>query len=78
MFMNAEAVETTRSGKPPVTALALVSTSVRSKKAPEFIRNTFGPATDGPVWIQSLGNDRDGDEQPKHIVTRDTAHCQVG
>jgi phage/plasmid-associated DNA primase len=77
MFMNAEAMQTARSRKPPVTALALVPTNnVGSQIAPDFIRSTFGAGTDKPVWIQSLGNDRDGSEQPKHIATRDTAQIE--
>jgi hypothetical protein len=44
-----------------------------SQEALDFIKTVFGPTTEAPVWIMSLGNDRDGDEAPRHIATRDMA-----
>lgn len=40
-------------------------------KSTDFLKAVFGPVTTSPVWIQSLGNDRDGGEAPKHVATRD-------
>jgi hypothetical protein len=37
----------------------------------DFIKAVFGPVTESPVWIQSLGNERDGPEKSRHIATRD-------
>lgn len=42
-------------------------------KSTDFLAAIFGPGTESPVWIQSLGNDRDGGEAPKHVATRDMA-----
>jgi P4 family phage/plasmid primase-like protien len=39
-------------------------------EAVEFIKTIFGPVTESPVWIQSLGNPGT-DEKPKHVATRD-------
>jgi P4 family phage/plasmid primase-like protien len=36
-----------------------------------FIRAIFGPSTSHDVFLTSLGNDRDGGEAPRQVVTRD-------
>ena len=44
-----------------------------SQTAVDFIKDVFSPVTDNPVWIQSIGNQRDGGERPQHIATREMA-----
>lgn len=42
-----------------------------SEQAIEFIKAAFGPTTELPVHVCSLGNDRDGPHAPKMVNTRD-------
>jgi RepB DNA-primase from phage plasmid len=43
-----------------------------SHGAADFIKAVFGPVTESPVWIQSLGNPG-SDARPESIATRDPA-----
>jgi len=47
-----------------------------SQVAVDFIKDVFGPVSDAPVWITSLGNDRDGGEAPRHLATRDSSQIE--
>lgn len=44
-----------------------------AEQAIEFIKMAFGPTTEMPVHVCSLGNDRDGPHQPRFVSTRDTS-----
>jgi D5-like protein len=62
---------------PPLAELChddapICANNAGSHDAAEFIRAVFGPVTENPVWIQSLGN-AGSDEQSRHVATRDTA-----
>lgn len=58
----------------PITAPALVPADAAQSQ--DFIKAVFGPVTEKPVWIQSLGNDRDGGELPRQLATRDTSQIE--
>jgi P4 family phage/plasmid primase-like protien len=42
-------------------------------QAIEFIKTVFGPTTEAPVHVCSLGNERDGPHAPRQVSTRDMA-----
>ena len=42
-------------------------------EAARFVKAMFGPTTAHAVFITSLGNDRDSDEKPRQVVTRDVS-----
>lgn len=44
-----------------------------SEQAIEFIKTVFGPTTEAPVFVCSLGNERDGPHAPRQVATRDMA-----
>jgi hypothetical protein len=54
-----------------ITAPALVPAD--NTRSQDFIKNVFGPVTEAPVWITSLGNDRDAGHKPQFVATRDMA-----
>jgi P4 family phage/plasmid primase-like protien len=43
-------------------------------EAARFVRAMFGPTTQHGVFVTSLGNDKNGDERPRQVVTRDALH----
>jgi P4 family phage/plasmid primase-like protien len=44
-----------------------------AEQAIEFIKTVFGPTTEAPVFVCSLGNERDGPHAPRQVATRDMA-----
>lgn len=44
-----------------------------TQQAIDFIKLVFGPTTEQPVHVCSLGNDRDGPHSPRTVSTRDMA-----
>lgn len=44
-------------------------------KSTQFLKEIFGPVTQHPVWVQSLGNPGE-DELPKHVATRDMGQIE--
>jgi P4 family phage/plasmid primase-like protien len=44
-----------------------------SEQATKFISTVFGPTTEMPVHVCSLGNERDGNHAPRFVSTRDLA-----
>ena len=42
-----------------------------AEQAIEFIKTAFGPTTEMPVHVCSLGNERDGPHKPRFVSTRD-------
>jgi phage/plasmid-associated DNA primase len=58
----------------PMTALAPIPNN--STVPQNFMKDMFGPVTEAPVWIQSLGNPG-SDEKSRHLATRDLADIEA-